>query len=273
LADNEKKGRESAKAGDDEAGDGAASAAGDESSAEAPAEAPGKGCAAPEGGKTPLARLADFVYEGLFLKNTPRSGYKFLGRGKESVAEHSYGAAFIAYSLGRMSILQGEEVDMERLLSLALFHDIAEARTGDHNYMNKRYVFSREDLATRDAFLGLPFEEELLSLYKEWKEGASLEARLAKDADQLDMLAELSKIRADGSENAKEWIKYAKMRLVTKAGKSLSDAILDRHPDSWWFQKKKEYWVNPEGPEGPERQGGPRQSRTPPEKPEDPESR
>ncbi|MDR2353693.1 MAG: HD domain-containing protein [Deltaproteobacteria bacterium] len=192
----------------------------------------------------PLQRLADFVYEALFLKHTPRSGYKFLGRGEESVAEHSFGVVLISYTLAKMSGLPSQE----KILKLALFHDLAEARTGDLNYMNKQYVSSLEEKATRDLSEELPFEEELMDLFFEWKEGKTLESQLAHDADQIDMLTALLRHKADGSRAAEDWIHYALKRLKTEAGKELAESILNTHPDNWWFEKKDSLWVNPKDP-------------------------
>jgi putative hydrolase of HD superfamily len=202
-----------------------------------------------------FTKIADFIYEGLFLKRTPRTGYKFLGRGEESVAEHSFGATFIAFNLGRMSLLAGEKIDLDKLLKMILFHDLAESRTGDLNYMNKRYLINKENLAAWHAFERLPYRIEMLDLFEEWQKNKTPEARLAHDADQLDMIVELSRLVADGSEQAKEWIVYAKKRLSTRMGKSFCEAILNRHPDSWWFVKKDELWVNPKGPEDPGNRG------------------
>jgi putative hydrolase of HD superfamily len=192
----------------------------------------------------PLPRLADFLYEALFLKHTPRTGYKFLGRGEESVAEHSFGVVLISYTLGRMSGLSS----LEKILKMALFHDLAEARTGDLNYMNKRYVSALEEKATHDLSQDLPFQDELLSLYQEWKEGSTLESKLAHDADQIDMLIALSRHRADGSKAADDWIHYALKRLKTQEGIALAKSVLDTHPDNWWFEKKETLWVNPGDP-------------------------
>jgi putative hydrolase of HD superfamily len=185
------------------------------------------------------------VFEGLFLKKIPRSGYLYLGRGAESVAEHSFGVIFLAYTLYQKAILLNPEVSLEKLLKLALFHDLAEARTGDLNYLNKRYVTSLEESATTDALKGLPFADELYLLYQEWKEGKTRESQLAADADQLDMIVELVKIRTEGSPSAEEWLNYALMRLKTQEGKELAQAILNRKPDTWWFEKNTSLWVNP----------------------------
>lgn len=50
-----------------------------------------------------LKAIADFLFEVGMLKRTPRSGFQFLGTGKETVAEHSLRCAVIGYTLSRMS--------------------------------------------------------------------------------------------------------------------------------------------------------------------------
>ncbi|MEZ4567992.1 MAG: HD domain-containing protein [Desulfobacterales bacterium] len=73
--------------------------------------------------------IAALLFEANILKNIPRSGYHFLGASKESVAEHSFCATFIAYVMAMME----PEADSLRLISMCLVHDRSEARTGDHN--------------------------------------------------------------------------------------------------------------------------------------------
>ena len=81
-----------------------------------------------------LERLPDFFNEVGMLRHTPRTGYAFLGSGKENVAEHSYRVSVMGYVLARMCGL-----DPARVTFLCLFHDLHEARTGDFNYVNHRY--------------------------------------------------------------------------------------------------------------------------------------
>ncbi|MDR2456571.1 MAG: HD domain-containing protein [Deltaproteobacteria bacterium] len=196
----------------------------------------------------PPFRLADFLFEAAALKRTPRTGYQFLGRGHENVAEHSFGSAMVAFVLGRVA---GEKVDQAKLMAMALLHDLAEARTGDLNYVNKRYVAADEDAAFRDAIKGLPFEEELAAIWAEWRKGESLEARLARDADQIDMMLELKRLSAHGWSQADEWLGYAGKRITTEPGKKLGMSVIARGPDDWWFEKRDELWVNPKSP-GPD---------------------
>jgi putative hydrolase of HD superfamily len=205
--------------------------------------------------RTEDERLADFLYEAAMLKRTPRTGYQFLGRGRESVAEHSFGVAVVSYALAWKAKERGHDPDVGRILRLALFHDLPEARTGDLNYMNKRYVACLEDRAHADAAEGLPFREELESLYREWKACETLEARLAADADQLDMICELARLAADGCSQAEDWIGFAAKRLRTEEGRALCAAAASRDPSAWWFEKRDDLWVAPAGPPLP-REGG-----------------
>ncbi|MDR2141500.1 MAG: HD domain-containing protein [Deltaproteobacteria bacterium] len=191
---------------------------------------------------TSSPRILDFLFEAASLRRTPRTGYQFLGRGRESVAEHTFGVAMVAFALGRLE----ERADLGKLLRLALFHDLAEARTGDLNYVNKRYVVAQEDAAFADATQGLPFEGELRDLWAEWRAGETLEARLAADADQLDMMLELRRLAGHGWAAAEEWLFYAQKRLKTETARELAQELTQADPDHWWFERREELWVNPE---------------------------
>ena len=50
---------------------------------------------------------------------------------RENVAEHSWYVTFYAYLIGVDLVRRGEVVDMEKLLTRALLHDIDESMTGD----------------------------------------------------------------------------------------------------------------------------------------------
>ncbi|MDL2260443.1 HD domain-containing protein [Deltaproteobacteria bacterium OttesenSCG-928-K17] len=185
------------------------------------------------------SRIVDFLFEALMLKRTPRTGYAFLGHGRESVAEHSFGVTIVAFTLVKMN----GRANLEQTLKMALFHDLAEARTGDLNYMNKRYARMDEDQAVADATEGLPFGPELQGNWTEWRDGGSLEAKLAADADQLDMILELRRLETLGSQQAKDWLFYAHKRLKTEEGRQLFDEIVKADPTAWWFEKREDYWV------------------------------
>ena len=187
--------------------------------------------------------IANFLFEVGILKNTPRSGYQFLGTGGESVAEHSFRVAVIAYLLAKNE----PKADTQKVLLMSLFHDFHEARTGDHNYVNKRYVAVDEDRAVRDMAKELPFGQEIVSLIDEFNSGETLEARLSQDADQLDFILELKRQLDLGNKSAAEWLRYSVKRLITDYAKKLADEITNTDSSDWWFEKNEELWVNGPG--------------------------
>lgn len=186
-----------------------------------------------------MKTLVNFLFEVGMLKKTPRTGYQFLGSGGESVAEHCFRTAVIGYA---MAVREG--ADTLRTTLMCLFHDLHEARTGDHNYVSKRYVRLDEEKAIRDLSEGLPFGGEVLSLTREFNEGKTLEASISKDADQLDLILELKEQQDLGNRYAGEWLSYAVQRLRTPVAKTMAQEILVTDSTEWWFEKKRDWWVN-----------------------------
>jgi putative hydrolase of HD superfamily len=185
-----------------------------------------------------LKAIADFLFEVGMLKRTPRSGFQFLGTGAETVAEHSLRAAIIGYVLARMS----GEFQTERIVLMCLFHDLVEARTGDLNYVNKRYVKADEEAAVRDMTAKLPFGKEIRELAEEFNTAGTSEANLAHDADQLEMILQLKELGDLGNRYAADWITSAVKRLRTDEGKRLARTILNTDFSAWWFKEKNDTW-------------------------------
>jgi putative hydrolase of HD superfamily len=185
-----------------------------------------------------LKRIADLLFEAAMLKRTPRTGYRFLGTGEESVAEHLFSTAFIGYCLAH---LEGE-VDAFKVVKMCLFHDLPEARTGDHNYVYKKYVRVDEERATQDLTAGLPFADEIKGLIAEFSERKTSEALLSHDADQLALLLQLKEHKDLGSRYADEWLRNNAKRLQTEVAKSLAEAILQTDLSAWWFKEEDADW-------------------------------
>ena len=174
------------------------------------------------------------------LKRSPRTGYQFLGTGGESVADHSFRTAVIGYVLSSME----PDADSSKVLMMCLFHDFPEARTGDHNYVNKKYVIVDEEKAIRDQVKDLSFGPDIKRLAHEFNVSDTFEARLSKDADQLDLILELKEQLDLGNPHAEEWLSFAVKRLLTESGKKLAQEILVSKRDSWWFDKNTDWWIN-----------------------------
>lgn len=180
-----------------------------------------------------MRRLAQMLFEARSLKLLARSGYQFLGTGCESVAEHSFSTAIIAYALARMM----PDADQGRLLTMSLLHDLPEARVGDLNYVQKCYVQADEAAAIEDLTDGLPFGDDIKALIDEFNRGESLESRLARDADQLAFLVELKSLADVGYPTPSTWIPNLLERLQTDIGHALAAAILETPAEKWWRQK------------------------------------
>ncbi|MBI3945918.1 MAG: HD domain-containing protein [Armatimonadetes bacterium] len=184
---------------------------------------------------------ANLVHELGLLARIPRSGLSFLGSGRQSVAEHSHRMACIALILARRC---DQPVDEAGLLRLCLFHDLPEARTGDQNYVNRKYVRVDEDRLLADIEAASSLGPELRATIEEFERGASLEARLARDADQIELLALLREEADLGNPRAGAWIASCRQRVVTAAGQSLADEVLATPADEWWFGDKGDaHWV------------------------------
>lgn len=186
--------------------------------------------------------IANFVYETGIHSQTPRSGFWFLGSGSQSVAEHLFHTAMIAYALTHFA----PKADKNKVVLMALCHDLGEGRTSDHNYVHQRYGRLSEADALADMAVNLPFGGELLALYKEEQARLTLEAKLVKDADQLEWLATLRGEEVKGNLKAREWIAIAHKRLKTPAGKKLGTMLMKMHPDAWWFNAKDAWFVDRE---------------------------
>jgi putative hydrolases of HD superfamily len=133
------------------------------------------------------------------LKRLDRTGWVLRGLppGAESVASHSYGVALAAMLLADEVRRRGVEVNVERVLRLALLHDLAETRTGDMPRTVARYYGEElrrraERAAFDDVMSGLGAEgaRDYGELHEDYERRASLEARLVKAADIVDLLAQ-----------------------------------------------------------------------------------
>ena len=183
-----------------------------------------------------MKRTADLLFEARMLKDLTRSGYAFLGNGSESIAEHCFTMAFICWVMGRT--VPG--IDSERLTAMALVHDLAEARTGDFNYLQKKYARVDEAGALSHFVGDLPFGPDICDLVSEFNAGETREAQLARDADQLSFILELKKLRDTGASFPDRWLEVIVERLNTDTGKQMAADILETRWDNWWLNGYRE---------------------------------
>ena len=187
-----------------------------------------------------MKELANFLFEVGMLQKTPRSGFQFLGSGRESVAEHVLRTIFIGYVLSKLE----PDIDQQKIFKMCLFHDLAEARTGDMNYVNKKYVTVDEEKAVCELTDTLPFGGEIKSVVSEFNARETLESLIAHDADQLALILQLKEYGDLGNKYSKEWIAFALQRLATDRARKLAEVIIETDSSDWWFKDKSDWWVN-----------------------------
>lgn len=155
------------------------------------------------------------------LKRLDRTGWvlRGLAPGAESVAAHSYGVALVAMLLADALLARGVELNMEQVLRLALLHDLAEARTGDMpRTMAEFYGAEARRRAESAAFddmlsaLEASHRESYSALHKDYEERASLEAKLVKAADIIDLLAQALHFERAGARGLDEFWEGASAR-------------------------------------------------------------
>jgi putative hydrolase of HD superfamily len=155
------------------------------------------------------------------LKRLDRTGWVLRGLppGAESVAAHSYGVALAAMMLADECAARGVEVDAERVVRLALLHDLQETRTGDlPRTVADYYGVDARRRAERAAFddvmrgAGERHAARYAALHEDYEERASLEARLVKAADVVDLLAQALAFERAGARGLDEFWEGAEGR-------------------------------------------------------------
>lgn len=180
-------------------------------------------------------KIANFLMELAGAKTTARTGWQRIGiKNPESLADHSALSAQIAYVLAVM-----EGADPERAAALSLFHDLAELRLGDSNWVARVYSSGEkgdfeEKRAETDQTDGLPFGGELEGLLSEAKEKKTKEAIIAKDADYLDMAIQAKYYAENGNQKALLWLKSVKNHFSTRSAQELCFLIENTGIEEWW---------------------------------------
>ena len=147
-------------------------------------------------------RLLEVILEANELKSIPRMGWRVRGiRDGESVAEHSYAVALICLLLADRLDL---EVDRGKLLEIALLHDLPEHMLGDIHAPATRVLGedvkeAAEARVLQRLFDGLAKRDEYVSLWREFAERSSIEGRIVRAVDKLEMFTQAYQYECEGN--------------------------------------------------------------------------
>lgn len=134
--------------------------------------------------------ILTFLQRSKNLESVERYGSSLRGK-QNTVAEHSW-------RLGLMTLVVGLEyggaLDMSRALSLALIHDIAEAKTGDIDAYAQiaggAQTIKDKAQSEESAMLGmtgdLSFGDRIYGLWREYEEQVTVEAKFVRALDKIE---------------------------------------------------------------------------------------
>jgi len=183
--------------------------------------------------------IAKFLYEMGQLKRVKRSGWWIAGvKDPESVAEHLFRTVVIAYILAQL-----EGVNQEKVVTMALFHDISEARTNDAHRIVRRYAdwenVDKKTINEQSKRLPDGMAKQMITLFEEFEEEVSLEAKVVRDADLLECIVQAREYQALGYTDVVDWIFNAQGALKTESAKKIASECLKTEPKEWWQGLKK----------------------------------
>lgn len=183
---------------------------------------------------TTTKRDVQFLFEMGSIRYVNRTWRRFLNPNVANLAEHHFRVFWVA-----MAIAAHEgPVDTGKIAKMVMVHDIAESRTGDVDYLSRQYVKRNEELGITDMLSGTGLEQEFLELWEEYEERQSLEAKIIKDADNIDIDMELKEQAAMGNQSIRDSktplrIKQVRPKLYTETAKQMFDEIQAANPHDW----------------------------------------
>jgi len=176
----------------------------------------------------------NFLAEAGMLKRIKRSGWWMVGIPyEESVAEHSFRCALIAYILAKM-----EGVDPYKAMVMGLMGDIPEARINDLHKVASRYLDGRaaekKAYEEQTALLEDDIKKELMELKEDYDAQTTAGSVIARDADILECLLQAKEYSDLGFKTAEKFFKTAPEKLQTNSAKALWESMKSWDSSVWW---------------------------------------
>lgn len=172
------------------------------------------------------------------LESLPRTGWIVSGvSSPESIAAHVYMVSITALWIADHL---DEPVNKERVMRIALLHDAGESMLTDLPWPVKRFVnpevlHDAEERASQVIFEHSPHTWP--DAIAEYNDASTLEARIVKSADRIQMLAKALQYESQGRGDTQRF--WRTPRNFEDHGIPLVRATLDRliamhHDRSWW---------------------------------------
>lgn len=181
--------------------------------------------------KKQTANITKFFYEMGTLRKIVRAHRQTLLTDdlSDNIASHTFRVCIIG-----MTLAQLEKADVSKVILMCLLHDVSESRSGDQNWVHKKYVKVFDNEIIQSQIKPLPNSRELLNIINEYNERKTKEAQIAKDADRLDQTLLENEYMWMGNQEAKTWGRTNRASLFSKSAKSLLLEICKQRPSDWW---------------------------------------
>ena len=174
--------------------------------------------------------IENFFQKVLELKNIPRQGWKdkLDMDNVESVADHSYSTAIMSMVLSDL-----EGLDTEKIIKMALLHDLAESIVGDitPDKMNGERKINMENKAMIQILENLPssISQQYIVLWYDFQKNSSKEANFLHEIDKLEMVfqAKFYLDKGISKEKLRSFFKTANNEIKSKQLRVILSRILE----------------------------------------------
>ena len=148
-----------------------------------------------------ITDILTFLHRTKGLESVER--YKdSLSEKRNTVAEHSWRLALMVLVIGTEAKVR---IDVGRAVSIALLHDIAEAKTGDIDayqqiMAGKQLIDDKaraEEAALREMTDDLPFGDWVYDFWREYEDQITVEAKFVKALDKIEGFLHISEVGAE----------------------------------------------------------------------------
>ena len=174
--------------------------------------------------------IENFFQKVLALKTIHRQGWKenLQINSPESVADHSYSVSAMSMILSDL-----EGLNTEKIIKMAILHDLAESIIGDiipGKIKNDKKI-TKENEAMKKILSDLPnkITESYLKIWDEYQNNSSQEANLLHDIDKLEMAFQAKFYQESGISKEKLVTFYdtAKIEIKNKNLRNILSNIIE----------------------------------------------
>ena len=174
--------------------------------------------------------IENFFQKVLMLKTIHREGWKknLQIDYPESVADHSYSVSIMSMILADL-----EGLNTEKIIKMALLHDLAESTIGDitPGSMKNNDKITKENNAMKKILMNIPSEirKPYFKIWDEYQNNSSKESSLLHDIDKLEMAFQAKFYQENGISKEKLVTFYdtAKMGIKNKNLRNILSNIIE----------------------------------------------